>query len=120
VSGQNYLYAGDPFSNAINVVSYTGGLLNTIPVTGMATSCCNEDMIWTGSALYHAQYGNGIQLIDLSSGTITQTWAQSDVVGMSYVNGEIWISLWSGQQVGIWDPVTNTFSEVAQEIWTVG
>ncbi len=110
VSGQNYLYAGDPFSNAINTVSYTGALLSSTPITGMATSCCNEDMIWTGSQLYHAQYGNGIQLIDLNTGTILSTQSQPDVVGMAYANGQIWISNWSAQQVGTWDPNTGIFT----------
>ena len=112
VSGQNYLYAGDPFSNAINTVSYTGALITSTPISGMATGCCNEDMIWTGSQLYHAQYGNGIQLIDLNTGTILSTQAQPNVVGMAYANGQIWISQWSAQQVGTWDPATNVFTSV--------
>ena len=110
VSGQNYLYAGDPFSNLINTVSYTGQLLASTPITGMATGCCNEDMIWTGTQLYHAQYGNGIQLIDLNTGTILSTQSQPDVVGMAYANGQIWITLWASREVGIWDPTTNIFT----------
>ena len=110
VSGQNFLYAGDPFSNAINTVSYTGALLASTPIAGMATGCCNEDMIWTGTQLYHAQYGNGIQLIDLTTGTILSTQSQPDVVGMAYANGQIWITHWGAQQVGIWDPLTNVFT----------
>jgi hypothetical protein len=110
VSGQNFLYAGDPYSNAINTVSYTGTLIASTPITGMATSCCNEDMIWTGTQLYHGQYGNGIQLINLTTGTILSTQSQTDVVGMAYANGQIWITQWAGRQVGIWDPVTNVFT----------
>ena len=51
VSGENFLYAGDPFSDLINKVSYTGTLISSTPITGMATTCCNEDMIWTGTQL---------------------------------------------------------------------
>jgi hypothetical protein len=112
VTGQNFLYAGDPFSNAINTVSYTGALLASTPITGMATGCCNEDMIWTGTQLYHAQFNNGIQLINLSTGSIVSTQSQPDVVGMAFANGQIWITHWANQQVGIWDPLTNTFTSV--------
>src|ERR1035438_10452177 len=31
-SGQNFLYAGDPRSNLINTVSYTGALLASTPI----------------------------------------------------------------------------------------
>ena len=110
VSGQNFLYAGDPYSGVINKVSYTGALLGTISVPGIATGCCNEDMIWTGSKLYHAQYGNGIQLIDVSTGNVLSTQSQPDVVGMAYVGGDIWISQWGAREVGIWNPTTNTFT----------
>jgi hypothetical protein len=110
VSGQNFLYAGDPSGGVINKVSYTGGLLGSISVPGIATGCCNEDMIWTGTQLYHGQFGNGIQLIDVTTGNVVSTQSQPDVVGMSYVGGQIWITHWVGQQVGIWDPTTNTFT----------
>ena len=110
VSGQNYLYAGDPFSGKINKVSYTGTLLGTISVPGIATGCCNEDMIWTGTKLYHGQYGNGIQLIDTTTGAILSNQSQPDVVGMSYVGGDIWITHWGAHQVGIWNPITNAFT----------
>jgi len=110
VSGQNYLYAGDPFSGVINKVSYTGVLLGSISVPGIATGCCNEDMIWTGTQLYHAQYGNGVQLIDTTTGAVLSTSYQPDIVGMAYVGNQIWISHWGGSQVGIWDPNTNAFT----------
>ena len=113
VSGQNFLYAGDPFSGNINTVSYTGVLLGSTPIAGMATTCCNEDMIWTGSNLYHGSFGTGIQLIDLGSGSIAQTFTnQTDVVGMAFVGSTIWITHWAGQQVGTWDPNTDTFTPV--------
>lgn len=110
VSGENFLYAGDPFSDLINKVSYTGTLISSTPITGMATTCCNEDMIWTGTQLYHAQYDNGIQLIDVTTGTILSTQPQPDVVGMAFANGQIWITHWGAHQVGIWDPTTNVFT----------
>ncbi len=110
VSGQNFLYAGDPFSGKINKVSYTGSLLGSISVPGIQTGCCNEDMIWTGTSLYHGQFGNGIQRIDITTGAILSNQSQPDVVGMSYVGGKIWITHWGARQVGIWDPVTNVFT----------
>jgi hypothetical protein len=110
VSGENFLYAGDPFSDLINKVSYTGALISSTPITGMATSCCNEDMIWTGTQLYHAQYNNGIQLIDVTTGTILSTQSQPDVVGMAFAEGQIWITHWGGREVGTWNPTTNVFT----------
>ncbi|MGB7976036.1 MAG: PEP-CTERM sorting domain-containing protein [Roseiarcus sp.] len=110
VSGQNFLYAGDPFSDLINKVSYTGALISSTPITGMGTSCCNEDMIWTGTQLYHAQFDNGVQLIDVTTGTILSTESQPDVVGMAFAKGQIWITHWAGREVGIWDPTTNVFT----------
>ncbi len=110
VSGQNYLYAGNPFDGVINKISYTGVLLGSISVPGIATGCCNEDMIWTGTKLYHAQYSNGIQQIDVTTGAVLSSQSQPDVVGMSYVGTDIWITHWGARQVGIWDPTTNVFT----------
>ena len=112
VSGQNFLYAGDPYSAAINKIDYTGNLLSSTPITGWNTSCCKEDMIWTGTQLYHAQYGYGITLIDVNAGTVGALQSQTDVVGMAYANGSIWISQWGGRSVGTWDPTTNTYTSV--------
>ena len=112
VSGQNYLYAGDPFSGVINKISYTGVLLGSISVPGIATGCCNEDMIWTGTKLYHAQYTTGVQLIDTTTGAVLSTQSQPDIVGMSFVTGNIWITHWSARQVGVWDPITNVFTAI--------
>jgi hypothetical protein len=120
VSGQNFLYAGDPFGGEINKVSYTGQLLGTIAVPGIVTGCCNEDMIWTGTQLYHAQYGNGIQQIDVNTGTVLSDQSQPDVVGMSYVGGQIWITHWGAQQVGVWDPTTNAFTAMFNTPSTAG
>src|SRR6185312_7851855 len=41
VSGHSFLYAGDPFGGVINKISYTGALLGSISVPGIATTCCN-------------------------------------------------------------------------------
>jgi hypothetical protein len=109
VSGQNFLYAGDPFGGVINKVSYTGALLGSV-ASPIATGCCNEDMIWTGSALYHAQFNDGIQLIDVTTGNVLSDQPMPDVVGMSYVGGDIWISQWAGRTVGIWNPVTDAYT----------
>jgi hypothetical protein len=110
VTGQNFLYAGDPFSDLINKITDTGALISSTPITGMATTCCNEDMIWTGTQLFHGQFNNGIQLIDVTTGTILSTQPQRDVVGMAFVKGQIWITHWAAHEVGIWDPTTNVFT----------
>ena len=112
VSGQNFLYSGDPYSAAINKIDYTGNLISSTPIAGWNTSCCKEDMIWTGTQLYHGQYGYGITLIDVNAGTVGALQSQPDVVGMAYANGNIWISQWSGQSVGTWDPITNIYTSL--------
>ncbi|MGH6799731.1 MAG: PEP-CTERM sorting domain-containing protein, partial [Roseiarcus sp.] len=65
---------------------------------------------WNGTDLLHAQFNNGIQLIDVTTGTILSTQSQPDVVGMAFAKGQIWITHWAGREVGIWDPTTNVFT----------
>jgi hypothetical protein len=111
--GPGYMYAGTPGLNNLNKIDYSGNLISSINAPGIPNSgCCNEEMLLVGNTLYHAHYSDVIRALDPVTGVQTGIWAQSDVVGMAIANGEIWISKWSGQQVGKWDPNTNIFTPV--------
>ena len=79
-----FLYSGDPYSNTIRKISYSGALLGSV-VAGFAPGCCSEDMIVAGRVLYHAHYSGAIEKLDAATGTLLQTYAQSTVVGMTFV-----------------------------------
>lgn len=137
-NAHGFLYSGDPNSNVIRRISYDGRLLGST-VAAFPATCCSEDMILKGRFLYHAHYPSVIEKINPRTGALVQTYAQSDVVGMTFVtedndddddDGErsrrrssrgfawshrnddrqIWITKWGGRQVGTWDPATNTFT----------
>jgi hypothetical protein len=110
--GPGYMYAGSAVTNVLHTIDYSGNLLTSIGAPGIQTGCCNEEMLLVGSTLYHARYSSSIQSIDPVTGVQLNSWAQADVVGMAIANGQIWISKWSGRQVGTWDPVTNIFTPV--------
>jgi hypothetical protein len=81
-----------------------------------SAACCEEQMVLAPDGfIYHAHYGDVIQRIFRDSSgesEVTKTYAQSDVVGMATDGVSIWISKWSGQAVGTWDPTTNVFTSV--------
>ncbi len=109
--GPGFLYSGDPTTNGFRTISYTGNLL-TSTSGGFPNSCCNEEMQFSGGKLYHAHYNDVIQQIDPTTGAVIQTFSQPNVVGMALVGSTIWITHWSAQQVGTWDPATNIFTPV--------
>ncbi len=110
------LLTGTPNANALNTVAFDGTLLNTVAAPGIPNSgCCNEELLFVpqaggGSKLYAAHHADVIREIHPVSGVLIQTFTQTQVVGMALVNGQIWISKWSNRQIGIWDPVGNTFT----------
>jgi hypothetical protein len=44
-----------------------------------------------------------------TDGSDATSFDQTDVVGLEFVNGELWMSKWGARQVGVFDPDTNTF-----------
>jgi hypothetical protein len=134
-----FLYSGDPNSNVIRRISYNGNLLGST-VAAFPATCCSEDMVLLGRFLYHVHYPSSIEKLNPTTGALVQTYAQPGVVGITLVNDdhenddddhgksvvrldwsgnpawshhhdrEIWITKWIPQQVGIWDPATNTFT----------
>jgi hypothetical protein len=112
-AGGNRLYAGDPLTNTLNTIDFSGNLLNSIPA-GFPAFCCNEDMILdrANSLLYHAHHPEMIQTLDPTTGLIANTFPQQEPVGMTWVGNEIWITHWAQQVVGKWDPATNVFTPV--------
>jgi hypothetical protein len=137
-NAHGFLYSGDPQSNVIRRISYDGRLIGST-VAAFPPTCCSEDMILAGRFLYHVHYPSTIEKINPRTGALVQTYPQSDVVGMTFVteddddddvgkrfgrlaatrglawsrhhhDRQIWITKWSGRQVGTWDPATNTFT----------
>jgi hypothetical protein len=109
--GPGFLYSGDPNTNTLRTIDYNGNLLTSVPA-GFANTCCNEEMQFSGGKLYHAHWSDNIQQINPLTGAVIQTFAQPDVVGIALAGSEIWITHWGAQQVGTWDPATNTFTPV--------
>jgi hypothetical protein len=119
--GAGFLYAGDPLSNMLRTVAYDGTLLSAIPAgfapCGLFEACKNEDLVFDGTNLYHAHWSpttppGNIQRIDPVTGAVLATYEQAEVIGMTMVGSEIWISLWAPRRIGKWDPATNTFTTV--------
>ena len=109
------LLTGTPSANTLRYVGFDGTDLGSFTASGIPNGpCCNEELLFVpqlvGPAkIYHGHYSDAIAEIDLT-GNLVQSFAQSDVVGMALVGSDIWISKWSNRQVGIWDPVSNTFT----------
>ena len=119
--GGNFLYAGDPNSNTLQTIDFNGNpvnnfTVNNVPVSsvqaGFPNVCCNEDMAFdpVGNVLWHAHWSTEIEQLNPADGTASNTYSQPDVVGLTFVGNTIWITHWSAQQVGTWDPSTNTFT----------
>jgi hypothetical protein len=109
--GAGFLYAGVPGGNHINEINYTGGLIGGFNGAVPNSGCCNEEMQLVGNVLYHAHYLDEIEQLDPVTGAaVGPAIPQADVVGMANVNGQVWISHWSGRNVGLWNPATNAFT----------
>jgi len=118
MSGQPEDVSSEP-GNTLRVLGDTGPphILKTIPPgsNSFSSDCCNEQMVQAyDGKFYHAHYSDSIQQLILQNGEseVVNTFPQSDVVGMASDGVQIWISKWTEQQVGTWDPTTNTFTPV--------
>lgn len=109
--GPGFLYTGDPDTNTLRTIDYNGNLLTSV-TGGFPGSCCNEEMQFANGNLYHAHWSDNVQQIDPVTGAVIKTFAQPDVVGLAVVGSTIWMTHWGAQQVGTWDPNTNTFMPI--------
>ena len=116
--GGNFLYAGDPNSNTLQRIDFNGNALSSV-TAGFPNTCCNEDMAFdaANSVLWHANNsettppsGGEIDKLDPTTGAVITAYPLPDVGGMTFVGNTIWITQWSAQEVGTWDPSTNTFT----------
>ena len=82
-----FLYSGDPRSNVIRRITYDGSLLGST-VAAIPAACCSEDMVLGGRFLYHAHYPSTIEKINAATGALVQTYAQPNVVGMTFVTDD--------------------------------
>lgn len=111
--GGGFLYAGSAVRNDFLTIDYNGNLLTSSTSPGYKTSCCNEDIAYDPgtNTVYRGSYSTSIVAVDGTTGALLATYAQSDVVGMAHVNGQIWITKWANREVGSWDPSTNTYTK---------
>lgn len=111
--GGGFLYAGSAILNNFLRIDYDGNLLTSGTSNGYRNICCNEDIAYDPltNTVYRGLFSQSIVAVNGTTGTAITTFAQTDVVGMAHVNGQIWISKWSGREVGTWDPLTNTYTK---------
>ena len=81
----------------------------------------NEDLAYDGVSVWRAHYRNSDagSIRELDPNNLNGPALQVDnldfgPVGMTFANGQLWITAGDQQQVGTWDPVTNTFTPVFQ------
>ncbi len=111
--GGGFLYAGSAVINNFITIDYNGNLLTSGTSNGYRNSCCNEDIAYdpATNTVYRGLYSDSIVAVNGTTGAPIALFAQSDVVGMAYVNGEIWITKWSSREVGSWNPVGNVYTK---------
>lgn len=108
--GGGFLFAGSAVQDNFLTIDYDGNLLTSGTSAGYKTTCCNEDIAYDPltNTVYRGLFSDSIVAVS-TTGALIATFPQTDVVGMAHVNGQIWISKWSGREVGTWDPLTNTY-----------
>jgi hypothetical protein len=111
--GGGFLFAGSAVRNDFLTIDYNGNLLTSSTSAGYKNSCCNEDIAYdpNTNTVYRGEYNSSIVAVNGTTGALINTFAQANVVGMAYVNGEIWITKWEDREVGTWDPSTNTYTK---------
>jgi hypothetical protein len=108
-AASGFLFAGDPTSATLRTITPAGALSSS--VTGnFPTGCCGESMYYDGTNLWHVHYATEIEKLNPATGTVIATYAQTGKVGITPVNGVLWLSDWDTGDVGPWNPVTNTFT----------
>ncbi len=105
-----FLFIGDPDSNTLSKIDFTGSNATTVNSNaGFPNACCNEDMMFDGTNIFHAHYEVGAGQIDVlkPDGSLVTSYQGNDVtepVGITKVGNDIWISRWSLKDFGIWSP----------------
>lgn len=112
IAGPNVL-VGSPLNRVLRTIDLDGNVIDSI-VSDLPVNCCNADFAVdpADNSLWRARYSRGIYELDAATGDIISFSEIADVVGMTFVGSDIWITRWSTGQVGTWDPSTNLFSEV--------
>jgi hypothetical protein len=110
-----YLFSGDPESSTINRIDFDATLLNSI-TAAIPANCCNEDMVYDGTSLWHAYFNNlsptssNIRRLDPMTGAEEATYTTAEIVGITRVGTTFWMSKWRSVPagpagaVGTWDP----------------
>ncbi len=89
------LVTGHPNFNTINTVDFDGNLLETFAGDIPGGTCCNEDYAYDGTSVWQAKiFGGGITELDPNNlgGQSLSFSPIEDVIGMTFAEGQIWIS----------------------------
>ena len=108
-AGPGTLFSGDPRSSAHNELTFDGQLVSST-IGPLDPDCCNEDLAFDGTYVWRADWSEGPLFQYLPDGTPVASYSQTDVVGATFVGSTLWITKWSGRQVGTFDPASNTFT----------
>ncbi len=112
--GGGFLFAGSAVLNNFVKIDYDGNLLAPAGTSnGFRNTCCNEDIAYdpATNTVYRGLYSDSIVAVNGTTGDQIALFAQTDVVGMAHVNGEIWITKWNSREVGSWNPVGNVYTK---------
>ena len=102
-----------------NLVDFSGGLKTSTLSPDQRSDNFNEDMgfdsangvVWRGH--FDSGFSGDMRAFDVNNlgGAALQIKnLPFGVVGVTVIGTDIWITDWSGQRVGIWDPNTNVFT----------
>lgn len=101
--------------NELREINPVDASINFSILAEIPDGCCNEENVFDGRHIWHARHADTIRKLDPEDGSLVQTYFQNQVVGMALIGGQFWISKWSLQQVGTWDPnvgLNGTFTPV--------
>jgi glutamine cyclotransferase len=93
-----------------NTVNLIAG--QNITVTGCTTAGLNATYTITSVTSTTVTVPSAVNVTEAepAAAQLMSAYGQPGVVGITFVGNTIWITHWSAQQVGTWDPATNTFT----------
>lgn len=107
-----FLFTEDTDTQTINKISPTGALISSLTGNFPAGRCCGESLFFDGTVLWRVNYAGEVDKLDPTTANVITSYPQSGKVGITSVNGTLWLSDWDTGDIGTWNPATNTFTPV--------
>ncbi len=116
----NELIVGEPHKNMLRRIDFNGNLLGS-ETADVAVSCCNEDMAYDARdpnqpIIWHVSAYNGIRKIDPATLDVIETIPPNatitNVLGVTIIGNDVWMSVSNQGAVGKWDDVAKNFVPV--------